>query len=446
MKTLTKTSIARRFLRMSFIPVICALCSFALCQTGQAVNPPPDGGYPGGNTAEGQSALLSLTTGTYNTALGVFSLLSDTTGKFNTGVGAGTLLANTADNNTAIGAGALLTNNTGTDNTANGAFALFNNTASRNTAVGSQALFSNTEGSDNTAVGYSALAHNTAGTNTAVGSGALSSNEGGDFSCALGLAALGNQTSGFQNTGVGAFALLENTQGVLNTALGVNAGFHVTGNGNICIGANAGSNNTAGNDNIYIGNSGQNVESNNIVIGRADVQNSTYIAGINGATVPGGAAVIVDITGHLGTINSSKRFKEEIKPMDKASEALLALKPVTFRYKKELDPDRIPQFGLVAEDVAKVDPDLVLRDADGEIYTVRYEAVNAMLLNEFLKEHKKVEEQQATIAELKQTVAQQQKRFGEDEKQIAALTSGLQKVSAQIEMNSSRPRVVSRNP
>jgi uncharacterized coiled-coil protein SlyX len=314
------------------------------------------------------------------------------------------------------------------------------------------ALLSNTAGSDNTAVGHNALAHNTAGTNTAVGSGALTSNEGADFSCALGIAALGNQTSGYQNTGVGAFALLENTQGILNTALGVNAGFHVTGSGNICIGANAGSNNTAGNDNIYVGNPGLSVESNNIVIGTTGIQNSTYVAGINGATVPGGAAVIVDITGHLGTINSSKRFKEEIKPMEKASEALLSLKPVTFRYKKELDPDRIPQFGLVAEEVAKVNPDLVLRDADGEIYTVRYEAINAMLLNEFLKEHKKVEElrsavttQQAAIADLKSTVAQQQEGFTDEKKQIAALISGLQKVSAQIEMNNPRTRVVSRN-
>ncbi|HKF94343.1 MAG TPA: tail fiber domain-containing protein, partial [Gammaproteobacteria bacterium] len=377
----------------------------------QAVVPAPDGAYPGGNTAEGQSALFSLTTGGYNTAIGWKSLYSDTTGTANTGVGAGTLLLNTADGNTATGAAALLLNQDGTRNTANGAFALLNNTS----------------GSDNTAVGHNALAHNTASTNTAVGSGALSNNEGGDFSCALGLAALGQQTSGYQNTAVGAFALLENTQGVLNTALGVNAGFHVTGNGNICIGANAGSNNHAGNDNIYIGNPGLNVESNNIVIGTSGIQNSTYIAGINGATVPGGAAVIVDITGHLGTINSSKRFKEEIKPMDKASEALLALRPVTFRYKKELDPDRIPQFGLVAEEVAKVNPDLVLRDADGEIYTVRYEAVNAMLLNEFLKEHKKVEQQQASIVDLKATVAQQHSQFhattAEQRKQIQDLTA-----------------------
>src|SRR5207253_6947475 len=149
---------------------------------------------------------------------------------------------------------------------------------------------------------------------------------------------------------------------------------------------------------------------------------------ISGATVAGGVGVIIDTNGHLGTVVSSNRFKDSIKPMDKASEAILALKPVTFRYKHELDPDGIPQFGLVAEDVEKVNPDLVARDAQGKSYTVRYDAVNAMLLNEFLKEHRKNEEQQAIIEH--------------QQKQIDALTAGLQKVSAQLELNKSAPQTV----
>ena len=145
-------------------------------------------------------------------------------------------------------------------------------------------------------------------------------------------------------------------------------------------------------------------------------------------TSSGGTAVFINNSGKLGTSTSSRRFKEEIKPMDTASEAVLALKPVTFRYKKEVDSDGIPQFGLVAEDVEKVNPDLVLRDKEGKPYTVRYDQVNAMLLNEFLKEHRKNEEQESKIEEQETKIARQ-------EQQIEALTAGLQKVSAQLEMS-----------
>jgi hypothetical protein len=171
-------------------------------------------------------------------------------------------------------------------------------------------------------------------------------------------------------------------------------------------------------------------------------QTSTFIAGISGATVAGGVGVIIDANGQLGTVVSSERFKGEIKPMDKASEAILALKPVTFRYKHELDPKGIPQFGLVAEEVEKVNPDLVARDADGKVYTVRYEAVNAMLLNEFLKEHLKVEEQQAMIGRLKQDF---QSKLAEQQKQIKALASGLEKISNQLELNKPAPQMVAKN-
>ncbi len=173
---------------------------------------------------------------------------------------------------------------------------------------------------------------------------------------------------------------------------------------------------------------------------------ATYIAGINGATASGGVAVYINSDGKLGTLTSSARFKTEIKPMDKSSEAILALKPVTFRYKHEIDPKGIPQFGLVAEEVEKVNPNLVACDAKGEAYTVRYEAVNAMLLNEFLKEHREVQEQKATIAQLKSRVAQQQKESQEtatqQQKEIQALTAGLQKVSAQVEMIRPAPQTV----
>ena len=170
------------------------------------------------------------------------------------------------------------------------------------------------------------------------------------------------------------------------------------------MGSNAGINLRTGENNIYIDAQGLSVESETIRIGRRGVQKAAYVQGISGATVPAGVTVIIGSNGHLGTIQSSARYKDEIKPMDKASEAILALKPVTFRYKKELD-QMDPQFGLVAEEVEKVNPDLVARDEDGKVMTVRYEAVNAMLLNEFLKEHRIVEEQGRKFEEQRATIA-----------------------------------------
>ena len=244
-----------------------------------------------------------------------------------------------------------------------------------------------------------------------------------------------NQT-GSNNAAIGARALLDNTIGNFNTANGFRALQHNTsGSRNIALGFQAGMNLTTGSDNIAIGALGGAGESSTIRIGRPGIppgtQTRTFIAGIRGVTVPSGVGVIVGSNHQLGTVQFSKRFKEAIKPMDKASESILALNPVTFRYKQELDADRIPQFGLVAEDVEKVNPDLVVRDADGKLSSVRYEAVNAMLLNEFLKEHRKV-------TKLESTVVQQQK-------QIEALTAGLRKVSAQLEASKPAPQVVN-NP
>jgi uncharacterized coiled-coil protein SlyX len=214
---------------------------------------------------------------------------------------------------------------------------------------------------------------------------------------------------------------------------------------NITLGSNAGANLTTGSNNIDIGNRGVAGDAAKIRIGKVGTQTATFIAGIHGVTVASGVGVVVSSTGQLGTVTSSARFKEAIKPMDQASEALLKLEPVTFRYKEELDPDHIPQFGLVAEQVEKVNPDLVVRDANGKVNTVRYEAVNAMLLNEFLKEHRRVQEHAATTSKLEAIVARQNEMIAKQQKQIEALTATLQKVSDQIALSKPAPQLVA-NP
>jgi hypothetical protein len=373
MKTIIKTYVP-------FIAIGLLLACLDFSPEAQAVVPPPDGGYPGSNTAEGQNALLSRTTGTFNTAIGFFSLRALTTASFCTGLGAGTLLANTAGENTATGAGALLSNTTGSGNTADGAFALLNNaTGFRNAATGRFALFSNTTGSFNTAHGVDALYSNTAGDG---------------------------------NTANGLSALAFNTTGAFNIALGTSAGQNLT----------------TGDRNIDIGNLGVADEGNTIRIGTTGEQSAIYVAGIAGQTVgAGGSTCYVDNDGKLGVFLSAHRFKTDIADMATASEAILALRPVTFHYKPELDKTGIPQFGLVAEEVEAINPDLVTRDKEGKVTTVRYEAVNAMLLNEFLKEHRKNQQQEATIARL--------------EKQIEVLAEGLQKVNAELESATSAQQV-----
>ena len=311
---------------------ILLLSYFSLSPTAQTIVPPPDGGYPNRNTAEGENALRSNTTGRDDTAVGYNALGNNTTGHYNTANGASALSGTTTGRrNTAIGASALLRNNTGDSNTANGHA-----------------------------------------------------------------------------------ALLSNTTGQYNTALGAHAGdAQRTGSGNVYIG---------------YGMSGVDGESN-----------ACYMRSIFGQASPGGVPVLINSSNRLGTMTSSKRFKENIKQMDTASDRLFALKPVTFRYRKEIDPKSVAQFGLVAEDVEKVEPDLVVHDKEGKAYAVRYDAVNAMLLNEFLKAHKRIEEQEVTIAELKKelqaTAAQQQK-------QIEALTAGLRKVSTHLELNDHAPQTV----
>ncbi len=346
------------------------------------VSPAPDGGYPGGNTAEGTNALFSLTSGVWNTALGFEALNNDVAGKLNT-------------------------------------------------ATGFRALFSDTSGSNNTATGVYALYGNTTGSsNSAIGTNALS-----------------NNTSGSSNTANGDHALFNNITGIGNTALG----------------ANAGSNITTANNVIAIGSSGAN-RNGSCFIG--------HIRGVTTGHANTNVPVLIDSAGQLGTFNSSRRFKKEIKPMDSASESILALKPVTFHYKS--DNTGTPQFGLIAEEVAEVNPDLVVRDEGGEIYTVRYDAVNAMLLNEFLKEHRKVQEQhrkiqqeEATITELKSTVVRQEQdlkaKIAEQRKDFqSAITkqqkemetvvahlkeqdSKIQKVSDQLEVSKPAAQIVLNN-
>ena len=351
------------------------LAGFALLPGVEAISPAPDGGYPGGNTAEGQNALSSLTTGSFNTAVGFFSLRSNDIKSFNTAVGAGALVANTADGNTATGAAALLSNTAGFANTANGEFALGSNTTgSFNTATGGDALGNNTGGSNNTADGFDALT--------------------GDHP----------NTGGAYNTGVG-FQALYNATGSHDTAIGNEAGSNTNGNNNIYIGAEvfgAFEDNT-----IHIGDSSE----------PGFAMQACFIGGIANSTVSG-TAVYVDSNGHLGTQTSSKRFKQDIAPMNAASEALFGLQPVTFHYKESIDPVCRRQLGLVAEQVEKVDPDLVVRDKDGKPYSVRYDQVNAMLLNEFLKEH-------STVQELKKEVAVLTARLKEQDSKIEKVSTQL---------------------
>jgi Chaperone of endosialidase len=375
-----RNSINRSPLWLGFLFIPLVLACFGLSPIVQAA----DGDLGKGNTSEGANALQSLTTGIHDTALGYQTLFLDTVGNYNTATGSQALKNNTADNNTANGFQALFFNTTGANNAATGWRALFSNTAGdANTANGLQALNSNTIGNGNTAMGFQALFNN---------------------------------TTGSHNAAVGEDALSGNTTGSFNIALGYGCGGDVT----------------TGSFNIDIGNRGVAGDDSTIRIGTS--HSATFIAGISGAAVTG-AAVVVNSSGQLGVTPSSARFKAEIKPMDKASEAILALKPVTFRYKHEVDPKGVLQFGLVAEEVEKVNPALVARDAQGKLYTVRYEAVNAMLLNEFLKEHRKVEQLKKDF----------ESRLAEQQKQIKALTSGLEKVNNQLELNKPAPQMVSSN-
>jgi hypothetical protein len=422
----------------AFLLIPLLLACFALSPEARATC--QDACLTNNNTVQGDGALLNLTTGTDNTALGFNALLSEMAGTFNTAVGSQALANHTtSSSNVAIGTQALFSSQSGGANVAVGYQALYRNiSGNSNTGIGTGALYTN-QASNNTAIGWAAATLNTSGnSNTAVGYSTLYVNQGSN-NCAFGAYAVGANVfnSGSNNTAVGAYAL-EDIPGSNNTAIGFQAGqFIGSGDNNILIGVNAGQFVT-GSNNIEIGAMGNQSDEGHIRIGKKGTQTVVHIAGIAGSTVASGVAVLTDNLGHLGTVTSSARFKENIQPMDKASEAILSLKPVTFRYKKELDPEAIPQFGLVAEDVEKVNPELVACDEQGKPYTVRYEAVNAMLLNEFLKEHRKNEEQESKIEQQDAKIAHQQK-------QIEALAAGLQKVSAQVELSKLTPQTVLNN-
>jgi len=399
-----------RYITTVFITGLLTLGSLALSPVTQAKPPSEDRGN-GNSAAENVDALNLSTTGLDNTAHGWFSLFSNTSGSSNTADGFQALYSNTIGSvNTATGVGALLSNSDGSGNSAFGSNALaLNTTGGGNTANGYRALYSNATGDGNTATGLNALYYNTTGfANTANGVEALYSN-----------------TTGEGNTALGDVARSSNTTGNFNTALGVLAGNNVTtADGVICIGS----------------------------LG-ANVSNSCFIGHIRGVTTANADAipVLIDSAGQLGTVSSSRRFKKEIKPMDSASESILALKPVTFHYKS--DRTGTPQFGLIAEEVGEVNPDLVVRDDKGEIYTVRYDAVNAMLVNEFLKEHRKVEEQGWTINELKKdfraTVTELTERLKEQDSKIEKVSARLAAASPSrdgLEMSKPAPKVVSNNP
>ena len=384
-----------------FTTILSAAACFWLLPRAQAVNPAPDGCYPNFTTAEGCNALKSLTTGAANTGVGWYSLFSATTGNGNTGVGAGALALNQADNNTAVGGGALFLNTTGTENTAVGANALVHNdSGSDNNAFGTNALFSNVEGTFNNAHGRNALVANTASENNAFGDLAME-----------------NNTSGSSNTAIGDDALRNNVDGSGNVAVGDEAGTGLGPSVNNC---------------IAIGAPGDGPF--------AVLDNTCFIGSIFGEPVsdPGSqTAVFVDQFNNVGIFNSSRRFKHDIQPMDKTSETLYRLKPVTFKFNS--DWKATTQYGLIAEEVAEVDPLLVVHGKNGEVTAVHYEQINNMLLNEFLKEHKKVQALEATVA-------QQQKGMEVLTAQLKEQGSQIQKVSAQLEMSKPATKVVVNEP
>jgi len=406
------------------------------------VIPPPDGCYPGFTTAEGCQALQNLANGSANTAVGWRSLFAVADGSFNTSVGAGALVLNANDNNTAVGAVALLLNNTGSSNTAVGTAALeFNTSHFTNVAVGVFAA-QNSDASFNTAVGGFALRDNSNGTrNTAIGAGALEPMLGGDDNTAIGELAGSNYT-GTESNNVCIGSGTEGTAGESNAIrigdASTSGGIDVVTNGPL---ANA----------ISIG-SGLSTQGISILtllgFGSVSIANglqttngasTCFVGGIfNQTPVAGSHAVVVGPNNQLadGTL-SSRRFKKDIAPIDKLSEGILALKPVTFHWKN--DKTNEPEFGLVAEEVAQVNLDWITRNPQGEVTGVRYETIPVLLLNEFLKEHKKVEEQQANISQLKSEMQTMVAQLKEQAAQI-------QKVSAQLEVSKTAPQVVANKP
>ena len=378
--------------------------------------------YGANNTAAGYATLYFNTTGSENTAIGTQALYYNTEGSFNTASGYYALLNNTASyntatggyalnsnttgtNNVATGYGALSENETGSNNTASGSFALENNTASRNTASGALALLSNTTGFNNNAAGFESLYSNTTGyQNNAMGVQALYSNTTADNNNAMGYGALNKNTTGFGNSAVGSQALYDNTTGYLNDAIGYLALNHnTTGFSTVAIGVEAGFNQTTGHDNIYISHSGAAAEIGVTRIGTPGTQTSAYIAGIENSHVTG-SAVYVTSGGQLGVLASSERYKTAIAPMGSNMAKLEQLRPVTFKLKT--DAKGTLQYGLIAEEVAKVYPELVIRDQNGRIDGVRYDELAPILLNEVQKQQQTIAAQAAQLRDMQQQLTE----------------------------------------
>jgi hypothetical protein len=394
-------------LKRGWVLTLIVVGGLVLCSMAQAIEPAaPDVDRGGGNTSDGAGALAGLTSGTFNSAFGWDSLLVLSDASFNTAVGGGALLIDNGGENTAVGAGALLSNNVAADNNAVGAFALFNNDSDAaglgefNNAHGREALVNNVDGEENNAFGDFSLRNNLASHNTAMGDNSLISNTTGDG----------------------------------NTAVGRGAGnLIVDGNDNVCIGHHAGTGLGASVDNcIAIGAPGAGPF--------ATFNNTCFIGSIFDQIVsdPGTQeAVFVDQFNVVGIFSSSRRTKHDIQAMDKTSEMLYRLKPVTFKFNS--DWKGTTQYGLIAEEVAEVNPGLVTRRSDGQLSSVHYEQVNMMLLNEFLKEHKKVEDLQATVT-------QQQKGMEVLTAQLKEQAAQIQKVSAQVQMAKPATKVAAQNP
>jgi hypothetical protein len=368
-------------LKLSVIRLIAlGFVCLGIAPLAQAVGPDTDGSILGSNNGEGIGVLVNRTFGVWNTGTGFQALNQLTTGGVNTATGVRAL-----------------------DNSTTGGY---------NTATGVYSLFSNVDGGANTADGWQSLLNNTSGFgNVAMGARALANNTDGDLNTAIGTSAL-TTTTGASNTAVGAYAL-QNTAASDNTAIGASAGINITGSGNVCIGAG--------------------------VNGVAGEGNTTRIRNIATTPLNTGMFLEVDTDGKIGFITSSRRYKHDIEPMGNTSEALFALKPVTFRYNGDIDPAHVKMFGLIAEEVAKVNPDLAVRNAKGEVAAIRFDSINAMLLNEFLKEHRKVGELQATVA-------QQQKGLEVLTAQLKEQAAQIQKVSAQLETSKPASQVVVNTP
>jgi Chaperone of endosialidase len=465
----TIRSISRSHWRCGFFILAVALCSFALSPVLKAGCPNPPGVCGGQNTAVGQDALFNVTSGVWNVAVGVEALFNDTVGNQNTAVGYQTLFNNVdGDKSTGVGSQALFNNTTGLENVGVGFRTMFSNTTgNRNTGMGYRTLAFSDTGSDNTAIGWNALFNNRggAGENTAVGARALLRNTVAEFNLAVGNSALesfnGNTATDGANTALGSIALQAFESGQENVAVGRRAlEFLTAGSNNVAVGWRSGDALTTGSGNTFIGSSagatapGSGEYNNTILLGISGDSNANnpngraYIGFVHGVTPGSGGIqnVIIDNDGQLGSVVSSRRFKKDIKSMDQISESILKLKPVTFHYKKQDIGAKELEYGLIAEDVAEVNPDWVIREKDSGLpLSVRYNEINVMLLNEFIKEHNKVEEQQTSIADLKSTVALQQKEMQVLTAQLKEQAAQIQKVSAQLEVSKPAPQTVSTN-